>query len=179
MKFLLILLLICNTASAKDFDTTPQVIKSIDTPKSYKTVAYDERYTFAVPVEFGVKRVGARHMFILSPMNKTVFGVLELPTLLQPEDYGLDITKRELLSAFYDKNYVSNKDINTTRKEIFKSSSNIIVYKRDGFMFFREDRYLDNQTTITTSINDDVLTSTFPTDKEEIIMNFIKSIKVK
>ena len=63
--------------------------------------------------------------FILSPMNKTVFGVLELPTLLQPEDYGLDITKRELLSAFYDKNYVSNKDINTTRKEIFKSSSNI------------------------------------------------------
>ena len=37
-----------------------------DTPKSYKTVAYDERYTFAVPVEFGVKRVGARHVHIIA-----------------------------------------------------------------------------------------------------------------
>lgn len=56
MKFLLILLLVCNTAFAKEFNTTPQDIETINTPRAYKTVVYDKRYSFSVPAELDVKR---------------------------------------------------------------------------------------------------------------------------
>lgn len=185
MKFLLILLLMCNAAIAKDFDTTPQDIESIGIPKGYKTVIYDKRYSFAVPEKYDIKRTPAEteYMFVLSPKNKVLFGVYETPTMYLPKDFGLNITRKQLVSAFYDKTYASNKDINKVQKEIFKIATNIEVYKRNGFIFFREDRNQDPEIktiiAIASPLNDDILTSTFSTDNEDLIMNFIKSFRVK
>jgi len=179
MKFILTLLLICNIAVAKDFDTTPKIIEAIDTPKDYKTVIYDKRYSFAIPEKYDVKRADTGYLFIVTPENKGLVGVYETPTFNKPEDYGLNITRRELISAFYDPTYIDNKDVIATRKEIFKSSTNITVYKRDGFIFFRRFTNEEPFITISSPVNDDIIKVGFSTDNEELIMNFIKSFRVK
>ncbi len=179
MKFILTLLLICNIAVAKDFDTTPKIIESIGTPKGYKTVIYDKRYSFAVPEKYDVKRTDTGYLFIVTPANKSLVGVYETPTFNKPEDYGLNITRRELVSAFYDPTYIGNKDVVATRKEIFKSSSNITVYKRDGVIFFRRFTNEEPFITISSPVNDDIINVGVSTDNEELIMNFIKSFRIK
>lgn len=182
MKFLLILLLVCNTAFAKEFNTTPQDIETINTPRAYKTVVYDKRYSFSVPAELDVKRAPEAEiklLFIVSPENKAVLGVNETPTFNKPEDYGLDITRRELVSAFYDNNQISDKDVIATRNEIFKSSLNISVYKRAGFIFFRRDTNQQTLITISSPVRDDIIVTSFFTKDEELLMNFIKSFKAK
>ena len=75
-----------------------------------------------------------------------------------PRTYGLGYTRREFISAIYDNNHNSNKDTVDTLTQIFDDSNNITVYKRDGFLFFREDRK-NGQTSISISspINDDIL----------------------
>ncbi len=96
-----------------------------------------------------------------------------------PKTYHLDYTRHEFISAIYDNNHNSNKDIVDTRKLIFDDSNNITAYKRDGFLFFREDRK-NGQTSISISspINDDILMAVFyDTNDENIIMNLIKSLK--
>ncbi len=179
MKVILTLLLICNIAVAKDSDTTPKIIETIDTPTGYKVVIYDKRYSFVVPEKYDVKRTDTGYLFIVTLENKGLVGVYETPTFNKPEDYGLNITRRKLVSAFYDPTYIGNKDVIATRKEIFKSSSNITVYKRDGFIFFRRFTNEEPFITISSPINDDIINAGFSTNNEEFIMNFIKSFRVK
>jgi hypothetical protein len=184
MKLLLILsLLISNITLAKDFDTTTQPIETIETPHDYKEVIYDNRYIFSVPQKYDVKRSDNEFIFVLAG-KKVLFGVNETPTVYIPNDYGLkNYTRRQLLSAFYDKKHVSNKDVIGTREMFFELATYIAVYKRDGFIFFRQDRNQnpDIQTSLTISspVNDDVINAVFSTSDEELIMNFIKSFRVK
>ena len=63
-------------------------------------------------------------------------------------------------------------------------SNNIAVYKRDGFLFFREDRTDVPETNIpaakttfviSSPVNDEVFSLDFLVDDEDVKMNFIKS----
>jgi len=190
MKSLLIFLLLFNhCAIAKEFDTTPQAIKTIDIPKGYKSVSYNKKYKLAIPEDFKLKQhdFGIQFLVITSPDGKAAIILNEIPAtnkmLLNSEEYGLKAySRRQLLTAIFDTKYVSNNEVNETRKIIFGNSSNVEVYTRDGFMFFRENR-MDHPKTeasvrVSSPINDDVFTMDFLVGDEDLIMNVIKSLKV-
>ncbi len=188
MKNLIILLTICNVAIAKNFDTSHQSIERIDTPNGYKTVVYDKRYSVAVPVEYKVKRIEIEpELLIAVSNNKAVFSIREIAAsnnfLFNPKDYGLDnFSRKELIAAIYDKNHTSNREINLTRNEIFKISTDVKVYKVDDFIFYREDRNADPKIrtliVITNRVNNNVLNITFSVGDENLILNVIKSFKL-
>ncbi len=187
--FLSILFLYSNSALSDDFNTEPQPIETIDIPIDYKRVSYNDKYTLAIPKDFKIER---------SDINKKVFGVRSSSggliimidellasnkIILNPERYGFDgNNRRQLLSAIYDKNHVTNDEVNEARELIFESLNNLVVYKRGGFLFIREDRKDD--TTIKTSLtisspkNDEIITMSFTVDNEDLILNVIKSLKV-
>ncbi len=169
------------------FDTNPRDIETITQPSGYKTVVYNNRYTFAIPLDYKIKRMSEQNLEFMAIINGGgVLLINEIPATnksrLNPVEYNLkNYTRRQLLSAIYDKNHLSNVEVNETRKIIFELSNNITVYKRDGFIFFREDR-TDKpkiKTSFYLSINDDVLTMSFLSDDEELIMNVIQSFQVK
>ncbi len=183
---LVMLLTFSNIAVANYIDTTPQFIETINTPNAYKTVTYNKRYTFAVPKEYDVKRgdPGTGFLAIITNTNKVILSILEIPStnkvLYNPVEFGLrDYNRGQLLSAIYDKNFTSNKVVNETRKEIFKLSSNIQVFKRDEFVFYKETRLDEGRIELTISNlnSDDVITVGFYKGNEEFLMNFIKSLK--
>lgn len=182
---LIILLLISNITISKEFNTTPQPIESIGIPKGYKTVTYDNRYSFSVPQEYEIKRDYFSTEFLVTLLNgKAVFTLGQIPdnTIYKPEDYGLkDYSTRQLLSAIYDNNHVSNKLVNESRKNLFEISNNIAVYQRDGILFFREDitdePMFKTTFVISSPVNDEVFSINFFVDNEDIKMNFIKSFK--
>ena len=152
-------------------------------------MSYNDKYTLAIPKDFKIER---------SDINKKVFGVRSSSggliimidellasnkIILNPERYGFDgNNRRQLLSAIYDKNHVTNDEVNEARELIFESLNNLVVYKRGGFLFIREDRKDD--TTIKTSLtisspkNDEIITMSFTVDNEDLILNVIKSLKV-
>ncbi len=191
MRLLLIFLFLCShSALSKVFDTDPQVLETINLPDGYKRVNYSKRYSLAIPDELKTERLspGSR-FFLITTSNgkngKAVFSVDEIPTLntqiFRPENYGLNGSRRELLSAIYDKHYGGNNDVSETRNTIFQQSKDVQVYLRDGFMFFRSDiDYLRMKVelTVSTPVNDDVLSISFFVDDEELIMNVIQSLKV-
>ncbi|MFW5443253.1 MAG: hypothetical protein ACKE51_02960 [Methylococcaceae bacterium] len=189
MNIIFILLAVLLSHSAKAFDTNPRNIKTITQPSGYKTIAYNNRYTFAIPKDYKIKRMSEQNlefMAIVDSDGHAVFFVHEIlitnKLLLNPDGYNLkNYTRRQLLSAIYDKNHLSNDEVNETRKIIFELSNNVAVYKRDGFIFFREDR-TDKpkiKTSFYLSKNDDVLTISFWSDNEKLIMNVIQSFHVK
>lgn len=187
--FLMLILLYSHSALSKGFDTDPQALETIDIPSGYKTLKYSKRYTFAIPSDFKTRRLssGSKFLAITTSNGKGVFAVDEILASnkfrLNPEEFDLDVSSRRgLLSAIYDTKHVSNNEVNETRKLIFNRSHNIEVYIKDGFIFFRKDRNDDLRTkvelTISTPINDDVLSIGFFVDNEELIMNVIKSLRV-
>ncbi len=195
MKLILIvLLLISNITLSKEFDTTPQVIESIGIPKGYMSATYDNRYGFSVPQEYEIDRDYFSTEFLVALLNgKAVFILSQIPdnTIYRPESYGLkDYSTRQFLSALYDNNHTSNKLVNESRKNNFDVSDNIAVYKRDGFLFFREELTEDVHMTdvpetslpaiktsfvISSPVNDEVFSLDFLIDDEDVIMNFLKS----
>lgn len=185
----MLLLLFSHSALSKEFDTDPQAIETIDISKGYKTVKYSKRYTFTIPGDFKKKRLssGSKFLVITTSNDKGVFAMDEIlgsnKVLFNPSRYGLNsYSRRQLISAIFDNDHDSNNEVNETRKLIFEHSNNVEVYKRAGFLFFRKDRNDDLKTkvelTISTPINDDVLSIGFFIDDEELIMNVIKSLKV-
>ncbi len=59
------------------------------------------------------------------PSNKVSFN---------PKTYSY--TRRKFISAIYDNNHNSNKDIVDTRKQIFDDSNNITDYKRETVFYY-------------------------------------------
>jgi len=188
--FLMLLLIYSHGAISKGFDTELQALKTIGIPSGYKSVDYHKRYTFAIPDDFKIRWLspGSKFLAITTSNDKGMFTVDEIlasnKLRLNPEEFGLNVSsRRELLSAIYNTNHVSNNEVNETRKLIFELSHNVEVYTRDGFIFFRNDRDDDLRTkvelTVSTPVNDDVLSiGFFVDDDEELIMNVIKSLKV-
>ncbi len=150
MRLLLMLLLLCShSALSKGFDTEPQALETIDLPDGYKRVKYSKRYSFAMPDNFKTRRLSpASRSFFITTSNgkkdKAVIAVDEIlassKLFLRPENYGLSGSRRDLLTALYDKNYISNDEVFETRQLFFELSHNVEVYTRDGFIFFRKDR---------------------------------------
>lgn len=187
--FLMLLLIYSHGAISKGFDAEPQALKTIGIPSGYKSVDYHKRYTFAIPDDFKMRWLspGSKFLAITTSNGKGVFSVDEIlasnKILFNPNRYGLNsYSRRQLISAIFDTNPVSNNEVNETRKLIFELSHNVEVYTRDGFIFFRKDRNDNKKTkvelTVSTPVNDDVLSIGFFVDDEELIMNVIKSLKV-
>ncbi len=107
MKLILIvLLLISNITLSKESNTTLQSIESIesiDVPEGYKTVTYDNRYSFVVPQGYEIERDNfSTELLMVLSNGKAVFtlGQVQYNTIYNPENYGLkDYRKRQLLSA--------------------------------------------------------------------------------
>ncbi len=178
----IIILLISNITISKEFNTTPQSIESIGIPEDYKTVTYDNRYSFSVPEEYEIERDNFSTEFLMFLSNgKVVFTFREIQHEYNPENYELkNYTKRQLLSALYDNNHVSNKLVNESRKLLFGLSNNVAVYQRDGILFFRDDAADKSKFTtsfvISSPVNDKVFSMMFFVEfDEKIKMNFIKS----
>ena len=149
MRLFLMLLLLCShSALSKGFDTEPQALETIDLPDRYRRINYSRRYSLAMPDELKTERLSPGSSFFLITTSKgkngkAVFVVDEIlasSSLLRPERYGLKGSRRDLLTALYDKNYISNDEVFETRQLFFELSHNVEVYTRDGFIFFRKDR---------------------------------------
>ncbi len=184
MKIILLFLILCNVAFSEQFKTEPQAIETIDTPDDHRIASLTNRYTFAIPKDFKTEHAdftSMDFMIVNSTTKKSIFNFSDVPpdkVSFNPKIHGLDYTRREFISAIYDKSHNSNKDIVNTRKLIFDDSNNITVYKRDGFLFFREDRKDGNiNIKIASPVNDDILMAIFHAKDESLILNFIKSLK--
>ncbi len=184
MKIILLFLILCNVAFSEQFKTEPQAIETIDTPDGHRVASLTNRYTFAIPEDFKTEHAdftSMDFMIVNSTTKKGIFSISDVPpdkAGFNPKTYGLDYTRREFISAIYDNNHNSNKDIVDTRKQIFDDSNNVTVYKRDDFLFFREDRKDGNiNINIASPVNDDILMAIFYAKDESLILNFIKSLK--
>ncbi|MCF6202463.1 MAG: hypothetical protein L3J59_02170 [Methylococcaceae bacterium] len=184
MKFLLTLVLVCNIALAKDFNTTPQPIETINTPDGYKLESFDKRYTFAIPKAYTVKRADTEVEFLMiSSKGKMISSISEWPAsnklLFNADDFGLKGNRGQVLIALYDQNITTNKEINKFREEIFKISTNVQVFKRGDFIFYQQTRVDKGQIELTISNlnNDDIIGVWFLKGNEEFFMNFIKTFK--
>ncbi|MEE9336653.1 MAG: hypothetical protein V3U87_01110 [Methylococcaceae bacterium] len=145
MKFLLALVLFCNIAIAKNFDTTPQPIESINTPKRYKLESFDKRYTFAIPRAYTVKRGDIEDEFLMIiSKGKIISSIIELEasnkSFFNAEDFGLKGNRGQVLATLYGKNITTNKAINKFREEMSEISTNVQVFKRDNFIFYKQTR---------------------------------------
>jgi hypothetical protein len=184
MKFLLTLVFVCNIALAKDFDTTPQPIETLNTPDGYKLESYDKRYTFAIPKAYTVKRADTEIEFLMIiSKGKIISSVLEEPTsrkhLFNAKDFGLKGNRGQVLAALYDKKITTNKEINKFREEISKISTNVQVFKRDNFIFYKQTRVEKGEIDLIISnlINDDLIHVLSDKGNEAFFMTFIKTFK--
>ena len=184
MKFLLTLVLVCNIAIAKGFDTTTQPIETLSTPDGYKLESFDKRYTFAIPKAYTVKRADIENEFLMIiSKGKIISSIMELSasdkSLFNADTYGLKGNRGQVLAALYDKNITTNKEINKFREEISKVSANVQVFKRDNFVFYKKTIIEDGEIDLIISnlINDHIISAGFVKDNEEFFMNFIKTFK--
>ncbi len=186
MKIILLFLILCNIAFSEQFKTEPQAIETINIPDGHRVASLTNRYTFAIPEDFKTEHADFTSMefmivYSTATTKKSIFNFSDVPpdkVGFNPKRHGLDYTRREFISAIYDNSHNSNKDIVNTRKLIFDDSNNITVYKRDGFLFFREDRKSGNiNINIASPVNDDILMAIFHAKDESLILNFIKSLK--
>ena len=184
MKFFLTLVLVCNIALAKDFDTTPQPIETLNTPDSYKLESFDKRYIFAIPKVYTVKRGEIEDEFLMIiSKGKILSSIIELSasnkSLFNAKDFGLKGNRGKVLAALYGKNITTNKEINKFREEISKVSTNVQVFKRDNFVFYKKTIVEDGEIDLIISnlINDDIISAGFVKGNEEFFMYFIKTFK--
>ncbi|MEE9337088.1 MAG: hypothetical protein V3U87_03340 [Methylococcaceae bacterium] len=184
MKLLLTLVLFCNIALAKDFDITPQPVETINTPDGYKLESFDKRYTFSIPKAYTIKRADTEIEFLMIiSKGKIISSISEWPAsnkyLFNADDYGLKGNRGQVLAAIYDQNFTTNKVVNETRAEIFKISTNVQVFKRDNFIFYKKTRIKEGEIELIISnlINDDMVTAGFDQGNDEFFMNFIKTFK--
>ncbi|MCF6202464.1 MAG: hypothetical protein L3J59_02175 [Methylococcaceae bacterium] len=188
MKFLLTLvLLVCNIALAKDFDTTPQSIETLSTPEGYKLESFDKRYTFAIPRAYIVKRGEIENEFLMIiSKGKIISSIIELEasdkSFFNAEDFGLKGNRGKVLATLYGKSITTNKAINKFREEMSKVSTNVQVFKRDNFIFYKQTKADEDEgefvdLIITNLINDDIIIAGLVKGNEEFFMNFIKTFK--
>lgn len=100
-------------------------------------------------------------------------------SLFNADDFGLKGNRGQVLIALYDKKITTNKEINKFREEIFKFSTNVQVFKRDNFIFYKQTSIEEDDINLTISnlINDDLISAGFDKGSEEFFMNFIKTFK--
>ena len=186
------------------YKATPIQIDSISKPSAnYKTVMYDN-YTFFLPKSFSFQKEDGMSTWLIRDKNKK--GLFFIST--NPSDFllcGDSSIEKDYCSVFNTRKELLFKTFTLTPEDLakpeymskgyswivfykgihFKYVSDIKIYERDGFSFFREDikpdapmNSLKVNLRIVSPKDDELIDVSFVVKDEKLIMDFIKSFKV-
>lgn len=164
--FICFLFLISNVVFAEYFDTKPKPIQTIENISGYKDIVFKGHY-FSVPKKY----------------------TTELP-------YDTDIVIKNNGKGVFFIKHPNRENFENNRAELirqlklpsrFQHAKDVNLYEKDGFYFlyeeFKKDFVADSSVkstiTISSPKNDDYFYMTFLVDNKKLIMNVIKSFRVK
>ena len=160
------LFLISNIAFAEYFDTKPKPIQTIETISGYKDIAF-KGHSFSVPTEYTTELLYDSYIIIKNKGDRVFF-------IVHPNRENFENNRAELI-----------RELKLPAR--FEQAKDVQLYEKDGFYFLYEEFKKDfvahsavkSTITISSPKNDDYFYMTFLVNDEKLIMNVIKSFRVK
>lgn len=164
--FICFLSLISNIAYAEYFDTKPKLIQQIENISEYKNIAFKGHH-FSIPNGYTTELLHNTDIIIKNNGDGVFF-------ITHPNRENFKNNREELI-----------RQLNLPAR--FEHTKDVQLYKKNGFYFlyeefkndFAPDSSVKSTITISSPKNDDYFYMTFLVDNKNLIMNLIKSFRVK